>query len=92
MYFIVRLVAFVMRAYIAGSNSAQHNQSLITAESIIYSIGFFGILESAYTLTIDRSVELRYGPMKILTRTFTEKLLAAEQTTIHLRKYQQTPV
>jgi len=49
-------VAFGMRAYIAGSNSAQHNQSLITAESIIYGIGFFGILESAYTLTIDRKI------------------------------------
>ena len=51
---IVRIVAFVLRAILAGSDSAGRNLNLLVAEQIIYSTGFFGLLYSAYTLVLDR--------------------------------------
>lgn len=50
----VRVVAFTMRAILAGSESAGQNLNLLVAEEIIYSVGFFGLLYSAYTLVLDR--------------------------------------
>ena len=50
----VRIVAFVLRAILAGSSSARGNLDLLVAEQIIYSTGFFGLLYSAYTLVLDR--------------------------------------
>lgn len=43
-----------MRAILAGSDTAGQNLNLVIAESIIYSVGFFGLLYSAYTLVLDR--------------------------------------
>ena len=43
-----------MRAVLAGSDSAGTNIELLIAESIVYSVGFFGLLYSAYTLVLDR--------------------------------------
>ncbi|EKM53605.1 uncharacterized protein PHACADRAFT_125442 [Phanerochaete carnosa HHB-10118-sp] len=51
---IVRVTAFTLRAILAGSDTAGENVSLVIAESIIYSVGFFGLLYSAYTLVLDR--------------------------------------
>jgi len=43
-----------MRAVLAGSDSAGMDVGLLIGELIVYSVGFFGLLYSAYTLVLDR--------------------------------------
>lgn len=43
-----------MRAVLAGSDGAGANINLVIGETIVYSVGFFGLLYSAYTLVLDR--------------------------------------
>ena len=43
-----------MRAVLAKSESAGENFNLVLAQQIIYGVGFFGILYSAYTMVLDR--------------------------------------
>jgi hypothetical protein len=43
-----------MRAVLAGSDSAASDLGLCIGKSIVYSVGFFGLLYSAYTLVLDR--------------------------------------
>lgn len=49
---IVRATAFIIRSILAihGTTSLD----LVIAEQVIYGIGFFGLLYSAYTLALDR--------------------------------------
>ena len=56
MYFdyLVRVVSFAMRAVLAKSESAGENLDLVLAQQIIYGVGFFGVLYSAYTMVLDR--------------------------------------
>ena len=53
-FFTVRTTAFILRAILAASSSAGTNLSLVIAEQVIYGIGFFGLLYSAYILVLDR--------------------------------------
>ena len=39
---------------LSGSATAGTNLNLYVAESVIYGVGFFGLLYSAYTLVLDR--------------------------------------
>lgn len=50
----VRITAFGMRAAFTKSDSLSQNKNMIIAQSIIYSIGYFGVLSSAINLVIDR--------------------------------------
>jgi len=43
----------VIRAILAGSESAGENLSLLIADEILFGVGFFGLLYSAYTLVLD---------------------------------------
>jgi len=52
----IRVTAFVMRAVLAGSDSAGTDFGLFIGESIVYSVGFFGLLYSVYTLVLDREI------------------------------------
>lgn len=54
LFCIMRITAFILRAILSGSNAAGENINLVIAEAIIYSVGFFGLLYSAYTLVLDR--------------------------------------
>ncbi|EIN09068.1 hypothetical protein PUNSTDRAFT_87184 [Punctularia strigosozonata HHB-11173 SS5] len=69
----VRIVAFILRAVLAGSTSAGENESLFIAYSVLYNAGFYWVLNSAYSLVIDRE-NIRggvsaqpEGPFSILT-------------------------
>ena len=53
---LVRATAFALRAVLAGSSTAGTNLNLYIAQQVIYSVGFFGLLYSAYTLVLDRCV------------------------------------
>lgn len=52
----VRIVSFAMRAALAKSESAGENFHLVLAQQIIYGVGFFGILYSAYIMVLDRQI------------------------------------
>lgn len=51
------MVAFILRAVLSGSATAGNSLGLFIAQQVIYSIGFFGLLYSAYTLVLDRYVD-----------------------------------
>ncbi|KNZ77898.1 hypothetical protein J132_03174 [Termitomyces sp. J132] len=50
----IRIAAFTIRAVLAGSESAGENLSLYIADSVLFGVGFFALLYSAYTLVLDR--------------------------------------
>ena len=51
---LVRIVSFAMRTILAKSESAGENFDLVLSQQIIYGVGFFGILYSAYSMVLDR--------------------------------------
>lgn len=51
---LVRMAAFTMRAVLAASDGAGQNSNLLIAEQVVFSVGYFGLLYSAYTLVLDR--------------------------------------
>ncbi|CCM02951.1 uncharacterized protein FIBRA_05066 [Fibroporia radiculosa] len=79
----VRIIAFILRAVLAGSSSAAHNEHVLIAEEVIYSVSFFGMLYSAYTLVLDREslidmdVIMSYspGPAKLLFRIMRARMV-----------------
>ena len=50
------MVAFILRSLLADVPADGENLDFFVAYQVIYSVGFFGILYSAYTLVLDRSV------------------------------------
>ncbi|KAE9389127.1 hypothetical protein BT96DRAFT_835372 [Gymnopus androsaceus JB14] len=54
LFCLIRVAAFVMRAISAGNSGAGENESLFIATEVLLSIGFFGLLYSAYSLVMDR--------------------------------------
>ncbi|KAI0090580.1 hypothetical protein BDY19DRAFT_904884 [Irpex rosettiformis] len=73
LFCIIRITAFILRAIIATSAPAGENLGLVIAAGVIYSVGFFGLLYSAYTLVLDREQILGYedtnvGPLAIIRR------------------------
>jgi len=51
----IRVAAFITRTLLAGT-SLSSSLSLLIANQVIYSVGFFGLLYSAYTLVLDREL------------------------------------
>lgn len=68
----VRIAAFVLRALLASVAEDGQNLQLFIAYEILYNVGFFGLLYSAYTLVIDRGLisdaPLPNGPISMITR------------------------
>jgi hypothetical protein len=68
----VRISAFVLRALLAGVPADGQNLDLFIAFEVIYNVGFFGLLYSAYTLVLDRGLmsdaPLPNGPISLITR------------------------
>lgn len=54
--FQVRITAFVIRSLLASASSAGENLGLLIGDEILFGVGFFGLLYSAYTLVLDRWV------------------------------------
>lgn len=52
----LRIAAFVLRALLAGSKTVAENENMLIVYDIVYNIGFFGMLYSAYTLVLDRGL------------------------------------
>ena len=53
-YFLVRVTGFTIRSVLAGSESAGETLGLVIADQILSSVGYFGLLYSAYNLVLDR--------------------------------------
>jgi len=52
----IRIAAFTLRAILAGSEGAGENLQVFIAEQVLSSLGFVGLLYSAYTLVMDRDL------------------------------------
>ncbi|KAJ7823391.1 hypothetical protein B0H14DRAFT_2454374 [Mycena olivaceomarginata] len=52
----MRVTAFIIRAIMANSTSAGSNLNLFIADQVLFGVGFFALLYSAYTLVLDRDV------------------------------------
>ncbi|KAL4073620.1 hypothetical protein V8B97DRAFT_1934953 [Scleroderma yunnanense] len=68
----VRIAAFVLRALLASVEKDGQNLNLFITYEILYNVGFFGLLYSAYTLVIDRGLlsdaPLPNDPISRITR------------------------
>ncbi|KAF9021432.1 hypothetical protein BDZ89DRAFT_1199958, partial [Hymenopellis radicata] len=51
---LTRVAGFIIRAVEIDVESAATNQSVLIADQVLFGIGFFGLLYSAYTLVMDR--------------------------------------
>lgn len=68
LFCLIRVTAFGLRAYIAAKTSAQQDRTLVMIESIVYGVGFLGVLQSAYNLQIARSHKYGKGDTNIFSR------------------------
>ncbi|KAG5636341.1 hypothetical protein H0H81_008363 [Sphagnurus paluster] len=50
----IRIAGFIIRAILAASDSVASNLGVLIAEQVLFGVGFFGLLYSAYTLVLDR--------------------------------------
>ncbi|KAG6334467.1 hypothetical protein ID866_4629 [Astraeus odoratus] len=68
----VRISAFILRALLASIAADGQNLQLFITYEILYNVGFFGLLYSAYTLVMDRALlsdaPLSNDPISRLTR------------------------
>lgn len=51
---IVRITAFIMRTVLIAFDSVSYNMPMFIADEVLSTVGFFGLLYSAYTLVLDR--------------------------------------
>ncbi|GLB35636.1 hypothetical protein LshimejAT787_0212010 [Lyophyllum shimeji] len=59
---VVRMTAFIIRAVLAGSDTAGQNLGLLIGDEVLFGVGFFGLLYSAYTLVLDRRLLTNVPP------------------------------
>ncbi|EGN96331.1 hypothetical protein SERLA73DRAFT_186027 [Serpula lacrymans var. lacrymans S7.3] len=68
----LRIAAFIIRAMLADVPKDGNDLSLFITFEVIYNVGFFGLLYSAYTLVLDRALlsdaPLPDGPISRITR------------------------
>jgi len=70
LFSIIRVTAFGMRAALTKSESLSEHKNFVIAQSIIYSVGYFGVLSSAVNLVIDREEAAGINnrdPLRIIT-------------------------
>ncbi|KAF8189111.1 hypothetical protein K438DRAFT_1763860 [Mycena galopus ATCC 62051] len=68
---LLRVVAFILRAMLINSKSLGENLNIFIADEIIFGVGFFALLYSAYTLVLDREIAsgalpVQYTPLRIM--------------------------
>ncbi|KAH7889547.1 hypothetical protein F5I97DRAFT_1924083 [Phlebopus sp. FC_14] len=64
----VRVTAFILRALLANVAADGENLNLLIAYEILYNVGFFGLLYSAYTLVADRVAFAKNPPNGPISR------------------------
>ncbi|OBZ65082.1 hypothetical protein A0H81_14930, partial [Grifola frondosa] len=76
LFCLIRTVSFILRAVLADSNAAGQNLNLVIAQEVLYNVGVFGVIYSAYTLALDRDIladtarifDRAPGPVKLISR------------------------
>ncbi|KAJ6453579.1 hypothetical protein C8R45DRAFT_1192825, partial [Mycena sanguinolenta] len=68
---LIRVVAFILRAMLIASKSLGENLGVFIADEIMFGVGFFALLYSAFTLVLDREIvsgapPVEYGALRIL--------------------------
>ncbi|KAJ7766304.1 hypothetical protein DFH07DRAFT_1058674 [Mycena maculata] len=68
---LMRVVAFILRAILIKSTTLQDNLNIFIADQIMFGVGFFALLYSAFTLVLDREVvsgapPTHYLPLRIM--------------------------
>ncbi|KAJ7111376.1 hypothetical protein C8R44DRAFT_883181 [Mycena epipterygia] len=68
---LMRVVAFALRAILIKSKSLGENLNVFIADEVMFGVGFFALLYSAYTLVLDREIveggaPIEYLPLKIM--------------------------
>ncbi|KAF7366921.1 hypothetical protein MSAN_00950800 [Mycena sanguinolenta] len=68
---LIRIVAFILRAMLIASKSLGENLGVFIADEIMFGVGFFALLYSAFTLVLDREIvseapPVEYGALQIL--------------------------
>ncbi|KAJ7700490.1 hypothetical protein B0H17DRAFT_1128898 [Mycena rosella] len=68
---LMRVVAFVLRAILVASTSLGENLNVFIADEVMFGVGFFALLYSAFTLVLDREImsgapTTNYLPLKIM--------------------------
>ncbi|KAJ6453605.1 hypothetical protein C8R45DRAFT_1223178 [Mycena sanguinolenta] len=68
---LMRVVAFALRAILIASKSLGENLNVFITDEIMFGVGFFALLYSAFTLVLDREIStgaprVQYGPLRIL--------------------------
>jgi len=53
---LMRVVAFALRAILIRSKSLGENLNVFIADEVMFGVGFFALLYSAYTLVLDRGI------------------------------------
>ncbi|KAK6996460.1 hypothetical protein R3P38DRAFT_1962145 [Favolaschia claudopus] len=56
LFCLMRIPGFIIRAVMANSAAAGSNLQLFIADQVLFGVGFFALLYSAYTLVLDRDV------------------------------------
>ena len=52
----VRITGFILRAILAASDGAKENAGIVIAEMIFFTLGFVGLLYSAFILILARLI------------------------------------
>ncbi|KAJ7023474.1 hypothetical protein C8F04DRAFT_1271396 [Mycena alexandri] len=68
---LMRVVAFALRAILIASTSLGNNKNVLIAAEVMFGVGFFALLYSAFTLVLDREIasgapSVEYLPLKIM--------------------------
>ncbi|KAF8189100.1 hypothetical protein K438DRAFT_1722263 [Mycena galopus ATCC 62051] len=68
---LMRVVAFILRAMLINSKSLGENLNVFIADEIMFGVGFFALLYSAFTLVLDREIAsgappVEYVPLRIM--------------------------
>ncbi|KAF8993945.1 hypothetical protein BDQ17DRAFT_1392501 [Cyathus striatus] len=67
----IRIAAFIIRAILAGVESAGENLGLLIADDILIGVGFFSLLYPAYALVLDREESLDNQPPRNIISSIT---------------------
>lgn len=70
-------MSFIIRAVLASSASAGENLNLLVADQILFGVGYFALLYTAYTSVLDRYghiLQTRFASFCLLNKKFRESL------------------
>ncbi|KAF7329599.1 hypothetical protein MKEN_00222900 [Mycena kentingensis (nom. inval.)] len=60
---LMRIGAFVLRAILIGINSLHNSLNTFIVDQVLFGVGFFALLYSAYTLVLDREIVMNGDAM-----------------------------